>query len=112
MTTVKEILAQMKSPSPEDAALIQKAYEFAQIAHKDDKRYSGEPYFTHPAATAKVLAELGMDAPTIAAGLLHDAIEDAKVSEKEVAEQFGPEVLFLVQGVTKLGKHKYHGAER
>ncbi len=112
MTTVKEILAEMKSPSPEDTALVQKAYVFAEKAHHDDKRYSGEPYFTHPAATAKILATLGMDASTIAAGLLHDAIEDGKASEEVVTAEFGPEVLFLVQGVTKLGKHKYRGAER
>lgn len=112
MTTVKEILAEMKSPSVEDVALITKAYDFAQSAHGPDKRYSGDPYFTHPAATAKVLATLGMDAPTIAAGLLHDAIEDGKASEEVVTKEFGPEVLFLVEGVTKLGKHKYRGAER
>lgn len=102
----------MKSPSPEDAALVQKAYDFGAEAHKNDKRYSGEPYFTHPAATAKILASLGMDTPTIVAGLLHDAIEDGKVTEEVVEKEFGKEVLFLIQGVTKLGKHKYRGAER
>lgn len=112
MTTVKEIVAEMKSASPEDIALVEKAYKYGEAAHKDDKRYSGEPYFVHPAAAAKILASLGMDASTVAAGLLHDAIEDAKVSEKEMEKEFGPDVLFLVEGVTKLGKHKYHGAER
>lgn len=102
----------MKSPTPEDAAFIQKAYDFGLKAHENDKRYSGEPYFVHPAAAAKILAELGMDASTIAAGLLHDAIEDGKVSEEEMKKEFGVEVLFLVEGVTKLGRHKYRGAER
>ena len=102
----------MKSPSPEDAALVQKAYDFGLKAHADDKRYSGEPYFIHPAAAAKILADLGMDVETIIAGLLHDAIEDGKVTEEEVIKEFGKEVLFLIQGVTKLGKHKYRGAER
>lgn len=102
----------MKSPSPEDAALVEKAYAFGLKAHADDKRYSGEPYFVHPAAAAKILATLGMDAATIVAGLLHDAIEDGKVTDEEVEKEFGPEVLFLIQGVTKLGKHKYRGAER
>ena len=112
MTPVKEIIAEMKDASEEDKALVEKAYAFAENAHKDDKRYSGEPYFVHPSAAAKILAELGMDASTIAAGLLHDAIEDGKASAELVKEQFGEVVLFLVEGVTKLGKHKYRGAER
>ncbi|HEY0979310.1 MAG TPA: HD domain-containing protein [Candidatus Paceibacterota bacterium] len=112
MTTAKEILAQTRGLSPEEEALIEKAYTFAQEAHQDHTRYSGEPYFVHPAAVAKHLAELGMDAPTIAAALLHDAIEDVGVTPESVEKEFGPEVLFLVEGVTKLGKHKYQGGER
>lgn len=112
MTTVKEIVGAMREHSAEDVTLIQKAYDFSKNAHKDHKRYSGEPYFIHPAATAKILAELGMDGETIAAGLLHDAIEDTKVSDDEVRKEFGPVVLFLVEGVTKLGTHKYHGEQR
>lgn len=112
VTTVKEILAEMKSPTNADTALIEKAYAFGEKAHADDKRYSGEPYFVHPTAAAKILAGLGMDSATIVAGLLHDAIEDGKVTEEDVTKEFGAEVLFLVQGVTKLGKHKYRGAER
>jgi guanosine-3',5'-bis(diphosphate) 3'-pyrophosphohydrolase len=91
---------------------VQKAYAFAQKAHASEVRYSGEPYFMHPAAVAKHLAQLGMDATTVAAGLLHDTIEDAHVTEEEIKKEFGPEVFFLVDGVTKLGKHKYRGAER
>lgn len=102
----------MRNASPSDLALIERAYHFAEQAHKGASRYSGEPYFTHPAATAKILAEMGMDAPTIAAGLLHDAMEDAKVNSDAVRKDFGEKVLFLVEGVTKLGHHKYHGAER
>ncbi len=112
MTTVKEILAQVQNPSPEDTALIEKAYEFAKKAHEGHTRYSGEPYFIHPSAVAKHLAELGMDSRTIAAALLHDAIEDAMATPEEVETLFGSEVLFLVEGVTKLGKHKYQGGER
>jgi len=112
MTTAKEILNAMNVSTPEGTALIEKAYEFGKNAHKDHLRYSGEPYFTHPAATAKVLAELGMDAPTVSAGLLHDAIEDGFATREDVEREFGSEVLFLVEGVTKLGKHKYRGAER
>lgn len=112
MTTVKEILAEMRDPSPEDVALVEKAYAYAQYAHRDHKRYSGEPYFIHPSAVAKHLASMGMDAATVAAGLLHDAVEDTDVTIEDVEKEFGEEVAFLVQGVTKLGQHKYRGAER
>jgi GTP pyrophosphokinase len=112
MTTVKEIVGEMSNPSDEDIALIEKAYEFSKKAHEGHVRFSNEPYFVHPAATAKILAEYGMDATTIAAGLLHDTIEDGCVSREEIEKEFGKELLFIVEGVTKLGKHKYHGAER
>jgi guanosine-3',5'-bis(diphosphate) 3'-pyrophosphohydrolase len=112
MTTVKEIIAAMHAPTPEGSALIEKAYTFSENAHKDHKRLSGEPYFIHPAAVAKHLAVLGLDAETIAAGLLHDTVEDTGVSEETIEAEFGQDVRFLVEGVTKLGKHKYQGAER
>lgn len=112
MTTVKDIIAAMHEHTPEDEALIQKAYTFAEKAHSGKARYSGEPYFIHPIAVAKHLAELGMDAPTIVAGLLHDTIEDADIAAEQIEQEFGAEVAFLVEGVTKLGKHKYRGAER
>ncbi len=112
MTGVKEIIAAFKDPSPEDEALIRKAYAFSENAHKDHTRYSGEPYFLHPAAVAKHLAQLGMDADTVVAGLLHDTVEDTGVSLDTIEQEFGTPVRFLVDGVTKLGKHKYQGAER
>ncbi len=112
MTTAKEIIAEMPQATQADQELVLKAYEFSKKAHEGHTRYSGEPYFIHPAVTAKILAEFGMDAPTIAAGLLHDTIEDARATPKDVEDKFGKEVLFLIEGVTKLGKHKYHGAER
>ncbi len=112
MTTIKEIVAEMVSASPEDIALVEKAYAVAEKGHAPQTRYSGEPYFVHPAATAKVLAEYGMDATTIVAGLLHDAVEDECVKREEVERDFGKDVLFIVDGVTKLGKHKYRGSER
>jgi GTP pyrophosphokinase len=112
MTPVKEIIAAMRNPSPEDIALVEKAYAFTEKAHMGHLRYSGEPYFIHPSATAKILAEYGMDAATIAAGLLHDTIEDARASTEAVETEFGKEVLTIVEGVTKLGHHHYHGAER
>lgn len=99
-------------PSKEGAELITKAYEFAQKAHKDHKRYSEEPYFTHLVETAKTLAEFGLGPKTISAGLLHDTIEDTKTTGETIEKEFGAEILFLVQGTTKLGKLKYRGVER
>lgn len=112
MTTVKEIIGKMSDPSAEDIAFVEKAYEYSKKAHEGQARYSGEPYFVHASATAKILAEYGMDATTIAAGLLHDAVEDGRVSRAEMEKEFGKELLFIVDGVTKLGTHKYRGAER
>lgn len=112
MPSVKDILGLMDSPSPEDIALVTKAYEFAERAHQDHKRLSGEPYFNHLFETAKSLASLGMGPRTVAAGLLHDSIEDVKISRETIKKEFGKEILFLVEGVTKLGHLKYRGVER
>jgi len=112
MTTVKEIISEMTGATAEDIAIVERAYEFSKKAHEGQKRYSGEPYFIHPAATAKTLAEYGMGAIIVAAGLLHDAVEDARVSREEIEKEFGKELLFIIDGVTKLGTHKYRGAER
>ena len=112
MTPVKEILTEMWEASDEDRKKVEEAYTFAKSAHENQTRYSGEPYFIHPAAVAKILAQYGMDTTTIVAGLLHDAVEDGVAAREEVEEKFGKEALFIVDGVTKLGKHKYRGAER
>lgn len=92
--------------------LVSRAYHFAEKAHENQKRYSGDPYFIHTAAVGYSLAELGMDAHTIAAGLLHDTVEDGKVPEEQLKTEFGDDIAFLVDGVTKLGKLKYRGLER
>ena len=109
---LSDILAAMANKTDADIALITKAYEFSKEAHKEQKRYSGNPYFTHPAEVGFLLAEAGMDSQAIAAGLLHDTIEDAGVKPKTIADEFGPEVLSLVEGVTKLGTLRYRGMER
>ncbi len=98
--------------SEEEKELIETAYAFAEKAHEGQMRMGGDPYFSHVFETAKTLATLGMDAETVSAGLLHDVIEDTGVTEKELEEKFGPEIVFLVNGVTKLGKLKYQGHER
>lgn len=112
MPSPKDIIQEMGAPTPEDKLLIEKAYAFAEEAHKGHTRFSGEPYFVHLVETAKGLARLGLGAQTIAAGLLHDSIEDVQVKPEEIEHVFGKEVRFLVEGVTKLGRLKYRGAER
>ncbi len=88
--------------SPEDLGLIQRAYELARVAHGDQRRKSGELYIVHPVAVARILADLRLDAKTVAAALLHDVAEDTPIRVPELAEKFGPEVAKLVDGVTKL----------
>lgn len=109
---VKDITELLRSKNEKDISLIERAYAAAQKAHEGQKRFSGEPYFIHVYETAKKLAEIGMDAPTVAAGFLHDSVEDNLLSEEVVLKDFGEEVLFLVSGVTKLGKLRYQGLER
>ncbi len=110
--SAKDIVAKMSVPTPDDVALVEKAYAFAAEAHKDHKRLSGEPYLVHLAETAKILAELGMGARSVSAGLLHDSIEDVGVNPDVLEKEFSKEIRFLVEGVTKLGHLKYRGAER
>lgn len=110
--SIDEIVRVMAFKDDASVALVRKAYFFSEDAHKDQKRYSGDPYFLHTAETGYLLAEIGMDAPTIAAGLLHDTMEDAHVTAQTMEAEFGPEVLSLVRGVTKLGALRYRGMER
>ena len=102
----------MTSKSSSDISFVTKAYEFAQNAHKTQMRFSGDSYFVHPAEVGFLLATAELDAPTIAAGLLHDTIEDAGMKPKIIEQEFSPEVFSLVQGVTKLGTLRYQGLER
>jgi GTP diphosphokinase / guanosine-3',5'-bis(diphosphate) 3'-diphosphatase len=91
--------------------LIVKAYNFAEEAHKEQKRESGEPYVIHPLEVACILADMGMDTGTITAGLLHDVIEDTQYSYEQIEKEFNSEVADLVEGVTKLGKIQYKTKE-
>ena len=86
---------------------VKKAYVFANIAHEDQLRRSGEPYINHPIAVAKTLADLRLDKESIAAGLLHDVLEDSTVSPDIIAKEFGQNVLNLVDGVSKLDQLEY-----
>lgn len=91
--------------------LVGKAYAFAELAHKGQQRKNGEPYFNHVLTTAETLNQWRMDEETIAAGLLHDVVEDTSVTEAELKSAFGDEIAFLVDGVTKLSRIKYRGTE-
>ncbi len=109
---LKEILKAMPHASDEEKKLVEKAYYFAKKAHEGQKRYSGDPYFVHVAETGKALADMEMSASTVAAGLLHDTIEDTDVTAEDIRREFGEEILYLVEGVTKLGHVRYHGLQR
>ena len=95
----------------EDIAFLERAYEFAKNAHAEQYRKSGEPYIIHPIQVAGILVDLDLDPSTIAAGFLHDVVEDTSVTLEEIKEAFNAEVAMLVDGVTKLGKIKYKSQE-
>ena len=104
----QELISSVRKYHPSaDISMIQKAYEVAREAHKDQKRKSGEPYIIHPLCVAIILADLELDKETIVAGLLHDAVEDTWMTYEEVEKEFGSEVALLVDGVTKLGQLNY-----
>ena len=100
------------SATTDERELVLRAYKFSEEAHEGHFRYSKEPYISHLAAVAFMLAEIGMGSRTIAAGLLHDTIEDTEVTTKDLEENFGGEILFLVEGVTKLSSVRYYGSDR
>ena len=103
-----ELISSVKKYHPStDISMIEKAYEVAREAHKDQKRKSGEPYIIHPLCVAIILADLELDKETIVAGLLHDSVEDTWMTCEELEKEFGAEVALLVDGVTKLGQLSY-----
>ena len=112
MIRIQQILDTFSSKNPEgDLALIQKAYVFAAAYHEGQTRLSGEPYLSHPLAVAYTLAKMGFDAPTIAAGLLHDTVEDTKAGIEDIDSEFGEEVADIVDGVTKISTITFENRE-
>jgi GTP diphosphokinase / guanosine-3',5'-bis(diphosphate) 3'-diphosphatase len=95
----------------EHCEFVKRAYEFAKHAHREQYRKSGEPYIIHPIQVAGILADLEMDPETVAAGFLHDVVEDTDVTLLDIENEFNDEVAMLVDGVTKLGKIKYKSHE-
>ncbi|MDM7202640.1 MAG: bifunctional (p)ppGpp synthetase/guanosine-3',5'-bis(diphosphate) 3'-pyrophosphohydrolase [Thermodesulfobacteriaceae bacterium] len=105
MITISKILDQIQSYLPgANTRLVEKAYEWAAKYHEGQVRKSGEPYLSHPLEVAHILALMKMDLPTIAAGLLHDVVEDCHIPIETIKKEFGEEVAFIVEGVTKLKK--------
>lgn len=99
-----ELIEKVKENPSYDYEKIEKAYELARAAHKDQRRRSGEPYIMHPVAVAKILFEMGMDNECIIAALLHDVVEDTEYNLDYIGKNFGSDVSLLVDGVTKLGQ--------
>jgi GTP pyrophosphokinase len=109
---VNDLVIEIKKYNPNaDFVLVQKAYGFAAKAHGEQLRKSGEPYIAHPLAVAMTLARLRLNSKTIAAGLLHDVVDDTPVKIEEIEKEFGDEIAFMVDGVSKLGQIKYRGVE-
>ena len=106
MTHEQVIDACKKYLDDEQIAFIEEAYQFAKKAHANQKRASGQQYIVHPTQVAGTLANLGLDPDTIAAGFLHDTVEDTDVTNDELKEKFGKDVAFIVDGVTKLNKYE------
>jgi GTP pyrophosphokinase len=103
--SIEKILTRLKENYPQtDDKIVRKAFDFAKIKHKDQRRLSGDDYITHPLAVTKILADLGLDDITITAALLHDTIEDSDVTKDEIEKTFGQKVSELVEGVTTLGE--------
>lgn len=107
-----EIIKEKRAFSEEEIMLIRRAHAFAEKAHRGRERSSGESYITHPIAVAMKLAEMRLDAATVCAALLHDICEDSVCSNETLRKEFGEEIAFLVEGVTKLDKIQFHGIER
>lgn len=100
-----------KYMTEEEVAFVMKAYEYAKLMHKDQKRKSGEPYIIHPVNVAIILADLDMDVETIVSALLHDVVEDTPATYDDIKEMFSEDVAKIVDGVTKLNKLNYKNSE-
>ena len=109
---LQELIESIKNYAPNmDTSMVEKAYYLGKKAHEGQFRKSGEPYFIHPIAVAKILTDMELDAQTISAGLLHDVVEDTEYTYDYIKKEFGVEVADLVDGVTKLGQIKYQSKE-
>ncbi len=110
--TIGELIERVRAYTPSGPVeVIQRAYEFSAGVHKGQRRASGEPYLTHPLQVASIIADLRLDVPSVATGLLHDTVEDTLATLAQVEERFGPEIAGLVDGVTKIGQINFTSRE-
>ena len=112
VTRFRELMKKLRENRPnDDLDLVKRAYEFSQKHHAGQSRASGEPYLVHPLEVGNVLADMKMDSVSIAAGLLHDSVEDTSVTTVEIAQEFGEQVAHIVEGVTKISKIDFSSRE-
>ena len=109
--TLEKLLDDVRKYNPTEVEIIKKAYEYAKTLHEGQYRQSGEPYIIHPLNVAYILAEMHADRDTVCAGLLHDTIEDTKITKEDIAHDFNQEIANLVDGVTKLAKMNFSTKE-
>src|SRR5689334_9390155 len=108
LTKFRELMKRMQENRPhDDLSIVKKAYDFSLKHHEGQSRASGEPYLVHPLEVALVLAEMKMDPVAIAAGLLHDSVEDTSVTIVDIRKEFGEQVAHIVEGVTKISKIEF-----
>ncbi len=112
MIRFETLLEKVRSYSPEaDLELLRRAYVFSALEHKGQIRHSGEPYLVHPLEVADFLADMKLDVAAVAAGLLHDVVEDTLTTPERIDELFGPEIAHIVEGVTKIGAIPFSSSE-
>src|SRR3954469_11768363 len=112
VTKFRELMRKAAENRPgDDLTVIEKAYEYSQQHHSGQTRASGEPFLAHPVEVALVLAEMKLDSSSIAAGLLHDAIEDTEATREDIKANFGEQVAHIVEGVTKIDKIEFASKE-
>src|SRR5678815_2513330 len=112
MIRFETLLEKVRGYSPEaDLELLRRAYVFSALEHKGQVRHSGEPYLIHPLEVADSLADMKLDVVAVAAGLLHDVVEDTLTTPERIAELFGPEIAHVVEGVTKIGAIPFSSSE-
>src|SRR6202165_4484968 len=112
MIRVEDLLEKVRAYAPQaDAELLSRAYVFSALEHKGQVRHSGEPYLIHPLAVADFLADMKLDAVAVAAGLLHDVVEDTLTTIERIRVLFGPEVAHVVEGVTKISVIPFSSSE-